>query len=34
MGDAEGAKDILEEVLQEGSEAQQSKARDLLDQLD
>jgi pilus assembly protein FimV len=30
MGDAEGARDILEEVVQEGSEAQQQEARELI----
>ncbi|MEM7098335.1 MAG: FimV/HubP family polar landmark protein [Pseudomonadota bacterium] len=34
MGDQDGARDILEEVVQEGSEAQQSRAKDLLGQLD
>ncbi|MGY0215985.1 FimV/HubP family polar landmark protein [Endozoicomonadaceae bacterium StTr2] len=34
MGDAEGAKEILGEVLQEGDEAQQKEARDLLTRLD
>ena len=33
MGDPEGARSILEEVLQEGDEAQQDEARDLLAQL-
>lgn len=33
MGDAEGAKDMLQEVLEEGSEEQQQDARDLLDRL-
>lgn len=33
MGDAEGARDILNEVLAEGSEEQQSEARDLLSQV-
>src|SRR5690606_38033083 len=30
MGDAEGARDILDEVINEGSDAQQSEARELL----
>ena len=33
MGDIDGAKDILLEVTKEGSEAQQSEAKDLLDSL-
>lgn len=33
MGDADGARDMLEEVLQEGSEAQKDMARKLLDEL-
>ncbi|MCA1804659.1 MAG: hypothetical protein LC646_04805 [Xanthomonadaceae bacterium] len=33
MGDPDGARSILEEVLQEGSEAQQDEARELLGQL-
>lgn len=33
MGDAEGARDILNEVLAEGSEEQQGEARDLLSQV-
>ena len=33
MGDQDGAKDILDEVVQEGNEAQQAKAKELLDQL-
>ena len=33
MGDPDGARSILEEVLQEGNEAQQDEARDLLGQL-
>ena len=32
MGDAEGARGILEEVMEEGSEEQQQEARSLLDQ--
>ncbi len=31
MGDADGAQEILREVLDEGSPEQQSKARELLD---
>lgn len=34
MGDAEGAKDILEEVLTEGSPEQQQRARELMKKLD
>lgn len=34
MGDAEGAKDILSEVMQEGNSAQQSEANELLRRLD
>ncbi len=34
MGDIEGAKDILQEVTKEGSEAQQAEAKDLLASLD
>lgn len=34
MGDREGAKDILDEVLIEGNEEQQSEAKDLLARLD
>lgn len=33
MGDPDGARSILDEVLQEGNEAQQDEARDLLGQL-
>jgi pilus assembly protein FimV len=33
MGDAEGARDILEEVVSEGSEAQQQEARELIGKL-
>jgi pilus assembly protein FimV len=33
MGDAEGARDILDEVVSEGSEAQQQEARDMLAKL-
>jgi len=34
MGDADGARSILEEVAAEGTEAQQQEARELLDSLD
>ncbi len=34
MGDSEGAKDILAEVLEEGNEQQQQEARDMMGQLD
>jgi len=34
MGDVDGAKDILEEVAKEGSEEQQTEAKDLLGSLD
>lgn len=34
MGDAEGAKEILQEVISEGSPAQVSEAKDLLESLD
>ena len=33
MGDGEGAKDILEEVLNEGNETQQQEARELMKKL-
>lgn len=33
MGDAEGARDILDEVLSEGSEQQQQEAREMLAKL-
>jgi len=33
MGDAEGARDILDEVISEGTAAQQDEARDLISQL-
>ncbi len=33
MGDAEGARDILDEVISEGSAAQQDEARDLISQI-
>ena len=33
MGDAEGARDILDEVVAEGNEAQQQEARDLIGKL-
>lgn len=33
MGDEDGARDLLEEVLREGSEAQQAKAKEMLEQL-
>lgn len=33
MGDAEGARDILDEVISEGSDAQQQEARDMLAKL-
>ncbi|MCG6540140.1 peptigoglycan-binding protein LysM [Pseudomonas sp. KSR10] len=33
MGDAEGARDILDEVMSEGSDAQQQEARDMLAKL-
>ena len=33
MGDEDGARDILGEVLTEGSDAQQQQARELLEQL-
>jgi pilus assembly protein FimV len=34
MGDPDGARSILEEVVEEGDEAQQAEARELLDSLD
>lgn len=34
MGDSEGAKDILSEVLEEGNEQQQQEAREMMGQLD
>jgi pilus assembly protein FimV len=34
MGDIDGAKDILQEVTKEGSEAQQAEAKELLDSID
>jgi pilus assembly protein FimV len=33
MGDAEGARDILDEVIAEGSETQQQEARELIGKL-
>ena len=33
MGDAEGARDILDEVIAEGSPAQQDEAREMITQL-
>ncbi len=33
MGDSEGAKDILDEILLEGDEVQQQEAKDLLDKV-
>ena len=33
MGDAEGARDILDEVISEGSDIQQQEARELLARL-
>ena len=33
MGDAEGARDILDEVISEGSDQQQQEARELLERL-
>ena len=33
MGDSEGARDILDEVLAEGNEAQQGEARELIAKL-
>ena len=33
MGDAEGARDILDEVMSEGSDSQQQEARDMLAKL-
>jgi pilus assembly protein FimV len=33
MGDADGARDMLEEVLQEGDAEQKQKAQELLDQI-
>ncbi|HSX72158.1 MAG TPA: FimV/HubP family polar landmark protein, partial [Pseudomonas sp.] len=33
MGDSEGARDILDEVIAEGSEGQQQEARDLISKL-
>jgi len=33
MGDAEGARDILEEVIAEGSDTQQQEARELIGKL-
>ncbi|GGD08672.1 FimV/HubP family polar landmark protein [Halopseudomonas salina] len=34
MGDSEGARDILTEVLEEGNEQQQQEAREMMEQLD
>ena len=34
MGDQEGARDILNEVIEEGNEQQQQEARDMMGQLD
>nr|4MBQ_A Chain A, Motility protein FimV [Pseudomonas aeruginosa PAO1]4MBQ_B Chain B, Motility protein FimV [Pseudomonas aeruginosa PAO1]4MBQ_C Chain C, Motility protein FimV [Pseudomonas aeruginosa PAO1]4MBQ_D Chain D, Motility protein FimV [Pseudomonas aeruginosa PAO1]4MBQ_E Chain E, Motility protein FimV [Pseudomonas aeruginosa PAO1]4MBQ_F Chain F, Motility protein FimV [Pseudomonas aeruginosa PAO1] len=33
MGDSEGARDILDEVLAEGNDSQQAEARELLERL-